>query len=115
MDWRADEKTHWGDVDGNDGWATSSTDFLPPSSKFSRSAVLDLGEVLTQLWFTLPNTDADKGCGTDGRPLGLPFPSDLLRLLSLYGVLLFPLGQVRFVFCLPLVMGITRNGFRRRV
>jgi len=115
MDWRADEKTHWGDVDGDDGRATSSTDFLPPSSKLSRSAVLDLGKVFTQLWFTLSDTDANKCGGTNGRPLGLPFPSDLLRLLSLYGVLVFPLGQVGFVLCLPLVMGITWDGFRRRV
>lgn len=113
MEWRADEKTHWGDVEGYD--ATSSTDFLPPSSKFSRSAVLDLGEVFTQLWFILPGMDPNKGCGTDGRPLCLPFPADLLRLLSLYGVLVFPLGQVGFVLHLPLVMGITRNGFHRRV
>jgi len=115
MEWRVDEKTHWGDVDGDDGWTARSTDFLPPSSKFPRSTVLDLGEVFTQLWFTLPNTDTSEGCGTNGRPLSLPFPSNLLRLLSLYGVLVFPLGQVRFVLCLPLVMGIAGNGFRRRV
>ena len=61
MDWRVDEKTHWGDVDGDDGWTTRPTDFLPPGSKFSRSPVLNLGEVFTQLWFALHDSDASEG------------------------------------------------------
>ena len=115
MDRRADEKTHWGDIDGDDGWTTRPTDFLPPSPKFSCSTMLNLGEVFTQLGFALSDTSTSKGCGTNRRPLSLPFPSDPLRLLSLYGVLVFPFGQVRFILRLPLVMGITRNRFRRRV
>jgi hypothetical protein len=87
-----DEKTHWGGVGGNDGWTIGLTDFLPPSSKLSSSTALNLGKMFTQLGISLPNTDANKGCGTNGRPLCLPFASDLLCLLSLRGVLVFPLG-----------------------
>ena len=115
MAWRTDKRTHRGDVDGDDGWTANPTDFLPPGSKFSCSTMLNLGEVFTQLWFTLPNTDANEGRGTNRRPLGLPLPSDLLRLFSLYGVLVFPLGQIGFMLCLPFVMGIAGNRFRRRV
>ena len=115
MKHRANEGgTHRGDVCGDDGWTISFTDFLPPGSEFSCSTALNLGEMFAQLGLLLPNVDTDKGGGADGRPLGLPFAPDLLRLLSLNCVLVFPLGQVGLVLCLPFVVGIARNRFRRR-
>jgi hypothetical protein len=110
-----DEKTHWGGIGGDNGWAISPTDFLPFSPKLSRSTALNLGEMSTQLRVALPRANADKGRGTNRRPLGLPFASDLLRLLSLHGVFLFPLGQVGLILRLPLIVGIARNRLRRRV
>ena len=65
MDWKAEEKTHWSGVDGEDGWTASSTDFLPPSPKFSHSTMLDLSEMFTQLWLTLSNPNTNKGCGAN--------------------------------------------------
>ena len=116
MERRADEgKTHRGYVRGDDGRTISLTDLLPPTSEFSCSTTLNLGEMFTQLGLLLPNVDTNKGRGTDGRPFGLPFASDLLRLFSLDSVLMFPLGQVRFILCLPLVVGIAWNRLRRRV
>ena len=115
MGWRMDEKTHWGDVDRDDGWTISLADFLPPGSEFPCSTVLDFGEMFTQLGFPLPGAETNEGSGTNRRPLSLPFAPNFLRLLSLHGVLVFPLGHVRFILCLPLVLGITRDKFRRRV
>ena len=106
--------THRGGVCGDDGWTIGFTDFLPPSSEFSCTTALNLGEMFAQLRFLLPNADTNKGDGADGRPLGLPFAPDLLRLLSLDGVLVLPLGQVRLILYLPFVVGIARNRFRRR-
>ena len=111
----AKKKTHWGYVDGDDGWTIGLTDFLPPSTKFSCSTTLDFGEVVTQLGLTLSGTDTDSGRGADSRPFSLPFASDFLRLLSLYSVLVFPLGQVRFILYFPFIVGISRSGHLRRV
>ena len=115
MDRRADKKTYWGNIDGHDGRTIRLTDLLPPSSELSCNTVLNLGKVFPQLWFVLPNIETNEGRGPNRRPLGLPFTPDLLRLLSLYGVLMFPLGQVRLVLRLPLVVSITRYSLRRRV
>lgn len=113
---RADEKkTDRGGIGGDDSWTIGLTDFLPPGPKFPRSTTLNLGEMFTQLGFVLPNAGTNEGGGTDGRPPGLPFASDLLRLLSLHGVLVFPLGQVQLVLCLPFIVSIARNRLRRRV
>ena len=107
------QKTHWGDIDGHDGWAIGLTDFLPPSSEFSCCTMLNLGQMFAQLGFGLPSVETNEGRGASRRSLAFPFTPDLLRLLSLYGVLMFPLGQVRFILCLPLVVGITRDSLRR--
>lgn len=93
MDWRANEKTHWGDVDRDDGWTISLADFLPSGSEFPCSTMLDLGEMFTQFGFPLPRAETNEGSGTNRRPLGLPFAPNFLRLLSLHGVSCFHLAK----------------------